>query len=312
MTMNTMNGNFSAIDEILKTTLKSMGQDFYTQYLRHLIFFKWNEIVGEANAKRVKPLRIEYKRLFVYVNDSSWKSNIFAYKSIFIQKINDFVGQDLIDDILFGSPNERPINEIDTSAASKLPKMKSDMLAKDIILTDDEIEEAEKSCACIENEELRATLLKTAISRIKLEKFRKQNGWHTCQNCNTLAPPEERLCRDCKLKENETFEKTVMKILMDVPWVTYAEVKNEIANTMPQMLGECIPETVESIRGMLIQQICRSLDSKDEKKIKLLVMLFKGAKPEDMTEALIKKALYELRYDLPMKGRLELIQNANA
>lgn len=297
--------NPSPINEIIMKNLKSLGEDFYIKYLRQSIFYNWKEIVGEANAKRIKPLRIEYKRLYVYASDSSWRSNVYAYKSTFIKKINDFIGENLIDDIIFGNPSERPMKDDDEVVELK-PTIDESREIRAMSLTDEELDEIDKNCACIEDEQLRATMLKTSISRAKLEKYRLQKGWHTCPRCcKMLCLPEREICDVCEREEYEVFEKFVMKILMEVPWSTYAEIRREIANKMPHMLKECSPEFVESTRGILVQQICRSLDNNDQNRINLLVMLFKGVKPEDLSEKLINKTLYELRYDLPMKGRIK-------
>ena len=296
---------FSSIHIVMKKSLKSLGEEVYMQYLRHSILFNWKEIVGEVNANHIKPLRIEYKRLFIYVGDSSWQSNVYAYKSTFIKKINDYAGENVIDDIIFGNPLERP-KEDENIVLAPPPEVDIAKEIKQIVLTESELEKAIKACDCIEDDDLRATMIKTSISRTRLEKYRRQKGRHDCPNCGTLCPPEEIICDSCARFENEMFERAVMKIFQDVPYATYAEVKNEIKNTMPQMLKKCRPETISSIKTTLVQQIASSLDKEDQKKIQLLVMLYKGAQPKDLSDNLINKALYELRHNLPMKGRLKL------
>ena len=56
----------SPIDEIMKNSLKSMDEKIYIKYLRESIFYDWKKIIGEANAKKIKPLRIVYKKLYLY------------------------------------------------------------------------------------------------------------------------------------------------------------------------------------------------------------------------------------------------------
>ena len=76
--------DFVPIDEAMKPALKEYGEDFYKEYLRRSIIYGWKDIIGETNAKHIKPLRIEYKRLYVYVSDSSWRSTVYAYKSNYL------------------------------------------------------------------------------------------------------------------------------------------------------------------------------------------------------------------------------------
>ena len=303
-------GDLSPMSEIMKNSLKVLGDDFYIKYLRQSLITNWQDIVGKTYAKKVKPLRVEHKRLFVYSGDSAWKSTLFAYKSKIIKQINDYFETDLIDDILFGRPSERPREDFNIIAA---PLKQTDVVkaVRSIELTDEELEEIEKSCACIEDDELRETFLKTSISRAKSEKYKKNQGWHDCPYCGLLCPPEQRICNRCKNLEYDLFEKLIISILKEVPWAVYSEIKSEVEKSMPHMVSECTPEKVENLRGMLVQQIAQTLDKRNQNRIKLLVMLFKGVKPEELTDNLIAKTLYELRYDLPAEGRLSLMRNAD-
>ena len=295
------------MSEIIKKSLKALGDDFYIKYLRQSLITNWKDIVGEVYARKVKPLRIEHKNLFLYSGDSTWRSTVFAYKTKLIEKINNHFETDLIDDIIFGRPSERP-RAISTAAQPK--QIDIVKAVRSMELTDEEYEEIEKSCACIEDKVLRETFFKTSISRAKSEKYKKSQGWHECPLCGLLCPPEQRVCNRCENLEVEIFEKTIRNLIKEVPWVTYAEIRNEIEKSMPHMIEECTPEKVENLRGMLVQQIAQTLDKNDKNRIKSLIMIFKGVKPEEVTDALATKALYELRYDLPAEGRLSLIRNA--
>ena len=300
--------DLSPIGDIMKKSIKALGDDFYIKFLRQSLIANWKDIIGENYAKKIKPLRVEHKRLFVYSGDSSWKSTVYTYKTKIIKKINDYFDTDLIDEIIFGRPSEKPKAISNTAAA---PVNEADIVkaVRSIKLTKEEMEEIEKNCACIEDESLRETFLKTSISRAKSEKYRKSQGWHECPHCGVLCPPEQKICNKCRNLENDILEKTIIKILQEVPWVTYAEIRNEVEKTMPHMLEECTAEKIERLRGTLVQQMAQTLDKKNENRIKSLVMLFKGVKPEDLTDNLIAKTLYELRYDLPAEARLSLIRN---
>ena len=303
-----MDNLFFNMNDIMRESLKSVGEDFYTQYLRRSIFYYWKDIVGQVNAKYVKPLRIEYKNLFVYVKDASWKANVYAYKSTIIKKINDFTEEGLVEDILFGRPNERPAED-ENIVLSPPPKVNLSKEIGKINLTDEELDNIKNVCKNITDDELRFTMLKTSISRMKLEKYRRQNNWHECPNCGILCSPKEKICDSCKRLEEEIFRKKIIKILYESPSATYAEIKNEIEKTMPQLLDECLPEIVESIRTSIIQQIASSLDRSNQMQVNLLVMMYKRIPANQLTEKIISEALYKLRYNLPIKNRMSMIND---
>ena len=295
----------SPMSEIMPKSLKLLGEDFYIKYLRNSVIYHWKDIVGEANADKFKPLYIQYKKLFVSCKDSSWKSVVYAYKSEFIKKINDYVKEDLIEDIIFNNTSMSIPKKSDTRSATikNLSYENRTKEIRNIILTEDELEDIKNTCECIENDELREAVYKASISRMKLEKYRRAHGWHDCPNCGVICPPEDKICNACKQIEYEKLERFILKILKEVPSLTFAEIKNEVEKSMPHMIKECTPETISSLKSKRIQQLCHSINLQNSNQVNELVMLFKGVKAEDLSEKLINQAIFELRYDLPLKGR---------
>ena len=80
-----------------------------------------------------------------------------------------------------------------------------------------ELDNIKNVCKNITDDELRFTMLKTSISRMKLEKYRRQNNWHECPNCGILCSPKEKICDSCKRLEEEIFRKKIIKILKILP-----------------------------------------------------------------------------------------------
>ena len=294
--------NDNHIGNIIKSSLKTMNEKLYIRYLRESVFYDWEKIVGKANAKKIKPLRIEYKKLYLYSKDSNWKATVFSYKSIFIKKINEYLGENLIEEIIFGNSYEKPKEDknIVLNPKSKCDDSKE---LKNIKLTAKEIEEIEQSCACIEDEELRKTFLETSINRAKLEKYRLKKDWNECRNCGNLCPPDEEICNVCKRIEKDAFSATVVKILNNEPFLTYGGIKKEIEKNFPDMMSYCIPETIAGIKSTMIQNICSRLDKNDKNMVNFLVMLYKSVKREDMTPILVNNTLHELRNNIIKKER---------
>ena len=294
----------SHINEIMPDALESLGEKFYVNYLRNVIIQDWNEIVGEKIANKVEPLRIDFKTLIVYCKNSSFRTIFYAQRSDIIKKINAYVKKNLVEDIAFSNV------KLEVKKSKQLEVKKDFDFATEIrkmILTDEELAEIKKSCENIDDDELRSIMIKTAISHIKLQKYRRKNGWHDCKNCGVVCPPEDDLCERCKRLKYENFERTVINIFREKPFYNYADIQKEIENKNSEMIDECTAENVENIRNKFVQHLCQMVNSEKQDDINFLVMLFKRAKPEDLNENLIKNTLYELRYDLPMKGRLKIV-----
>ena len=292
---------FSTAEQTLKSSLQALGNDFYIDYLRHALFFRWESIVGEKFAARISPLRLEHKTLFVAIDSAPWKMEFQFKKASLIKKINDDAECDLIDEIFLGQAFKKPeAPKVEQTRLSPNEIIARDL--PDITLTDEEIKHIEETSPHIEDEQLRAVMLETSKTRARLKKCRLKNGWHQCAKCELLVPPEEIFCSVCLTEENERFRRTIAQVIRDVPWLTYAEIYREMENRMPHMVGQCYPETVSSIRSSVVQLLARSLDMRDQKQIKRLVMIYRQLPPDQLNDDIIKRTLRRLRFDLPMNA----------
>ncbi len=64
-------------------------------------FVLWNEVVGEINARKTKPIKIDRGILFVRTTDSTWRQELFYQKNEIIKKLNIKLRSDVIKDIIF-------------------------------------------------------------------------------------------------------------------------------------------------------------------------------------------------------------------
>ena len=291
---------FSTAEQTLKSSVKALGKDFYIKFLQHAVFFRWRELVGEKFADRIQPALIENKILYVRIDSAAWRTEFQFRKSDVLKKINDAAECNLLDDI-----------QINNRLAIPTPPPKSDepqsltpdeIVAQDlpnITLTEEEIAAVERDSPKIENDKLRAVMLDTSLARARLEKCRLKHGWRRCARCKLLVPPDEVLCDGCQRKELEAMRKTIAEIISDVPWSTYAEIRNEMQLRMPHMIGWCRPETVSSVRSSLVQNLARSIDTRDQTQVKRLVMIYRQVPPEQLSAEAIKKTMRRLRFDLP-------------
>lgn len=61
----------------------------------------WPELMGKAVANRTKSLSIRNRTLYIKMESSVMRDELLQGKSIIINRINEFVGMSLIDDIWF-------------------------------------------------------------------------------------------------------------------------------------------------------------------------------------------------------------------
>ena len=61
----------------------------------------WREIVGKTIADVTIPTKIEHGRMFVQVENPSWRQEITFYKQKIIKRLNKKLGKNIIKDIIF-------------------------------------------------------------------------------------------------------------------------------------------------------------------------------------------------------------------
>jgi len=83
----------------LDNLIRNLGID--NGILQGRAFLLWNEAVGEINAKKTEPIKIERGKLFVKTTDSCWRQELYYQKDTIIKKINLLLKKDFIKDIIF-------------------------------------------------------------------------------------------------------------------------------------------------------------------------------------------------------------------
>lgn len=84
-----------AIDKIMKAyrldgKLKEMD-----------VLAKWEDMMGKAVALRTKSLKINNKILYLELDSSVMREELLHGKSVIIQRVNEFAGRELIQDVWF-------------------------------------------------------------------------------------------------------------------------------------------------------------------------------------------------------------------
>ena len=294
------------INRAIHEQMRLLGKNTYKIFLCSEVFRNWSQLVDESTAAHVKPVKIERGILFVDVKSSAFKDQLKFLKEGIINAINENFGQDgrLVKEIRITKIS--PVADIAPKEEKNYtePKVNQTLTPEQITLTEEEIKHCEERSEKISNPKLRQLAFSTLISQTRLRKFRLSNGWHKCQKCNALCPPEEDFCDACSIKEREKMMKSLFKIFNDEPWLKPWEAQKILLEQMPHMDKECSLSVVESARTSLIQRIASKIHFGDEKSpnVLKLVMLERRLPLEKLTPAIIKRTLYELQFNLAGGG----------
>lgn len=279
--------------------MRALGPETYKKFLCSEAIYHWNKIVDASIADKVKPVTIERGVLFVDVTNSAFKDQLKFVAEEIIDAVNEYIAEDepLVKEIHIAqgfqvSENPRPKK----ITPAEEPKSR----VEQIPLTDEELKRCEERAAKIPDEDLRKTVFDTLVSQVRVQKFRLANGWHKCATCEVLCPPEETFCEVCRIKNREVMVNALYRIIYDEPWLNARDVEKILLERMPNMRTECSFEVVESARTSLIQKVASAIRFGDEESADVfkLVMLEKRLPPEKLTPAIIRRTLFDLKFNL--------------
>ncbi len=97
--MNKKNKKPVPLKNALNNLISNLGIE--NGILQGQAFVLWKDAVGEINAKKTEPIRIERGKLFVKTEDSCWRQELYYQKRLIIKKINLLLKKEVIQDIIF-------------------------------------------------------------------------------------------------------------------------------------------------------------------------------------------------------------------
>lgn len=89
--------DFESLDSVLHSALRQMGLEKKIREKQCL--FLWDEVVGEKLASVSQAEDIKNGVLFISAIDPLWGQEIFNFKGLIIQKLNDKMGEKIVKDI---------------------------------------------------------------------------------------------------------------------------------------------------------------------------------------------------------------------
>ena len=149
-----------SIRSILENTLKSLEIDVPLK--SYSILGAWNEIVGTTVATHSQPRSIRNRILFIEVAHSTWMQQLQFLKPTLLEKVNNFLGEPLIQDIRFKLGKMLKANP---SPSKTDPWRKQDV-------GEETLKRIEKLIQKIEDGEVRKALKEVLAKGAKLEQYR--------------------------------------------------------------------------------------------------------------------------------------------
>lgn len=283
-------GELENIGAVLQKSLEKINPELRKKILQKEIFKRWHEIF-KSLAGKISPVKIQGETLIVTSTDGAVLDALKFGAEKFIKLINDTIspGLPIISEIKFGKGFDAP------PVIAPIPEKISEV---EIELTPEEIADCEKSVAAVADENLKATLLETVLSRAKSQKRKIKSGWHKCKFCNLLCPPNEILCNVCAVKERGRMIQEIRKIFIAAPETHFREILQKITRQFPNL--NCTLETIESARMDLILQKAAKISYGDTNSdaVKFLVQLIRQLPREKLTDAIISRTLKEFKFNL--------------
>lgn len=278
------NGKIEKFGDILPQFINSL--EGKKKYNEQRVICEWEKIVGADIAKHARADRFSFNTLFISVDSPVWANQLMFLQTEMIEKINKYIGSGLVKEIRYNSSNRafrRPSGLAGEEKSSG--KRKTSPPQKR------EIERAAELCGVIEDSEVRQEAEKAVSAALALYRDRKGEGWHKCNQCGKLCPPDKKLCPYCERESRLEKSRKIRRILRDCPWISYGEIYKYVP---------CTAEEANSERAIMAQQLAKSLVYGDFTSLeaKTFVMLAGSIPPENLTEEKIKKVMKRFRWML--------------
>jgi hypothetical protein len=272
----------NTVKDILSAALKQWGVKH--KYNQQSAITHWEEIVGAEIAKHSCPTKIEYGIIIVTVANSAWCHHLSMMKQTIITKINEFIGEKLINDIRFAAGSIKNCRYEEEAKEERLPDIRT---AK---LDNTEINAVEEIVNISKNTELRIKLARIIKKDLSLKKVKRKKQWPKCKICSTLCEPGHLYCTVCDRNRRSELLAEIRALLREAPWLKYHEL-NQYLKCTPYDYDDAKNHVVAS----LLPIIKNSGETPDRMTLVTLSMLITCMKPEAITDEILAVTLDKIR-----------------
>jgi hypothetical protein len=99
MAKRTNNPSWAAAAEVLSTLVPQFTNS--TRWREYRVWEVWEDVVGEAIARKARPSKIHNGKLFVIISNSAFMQELQFSKAIIRERLNQQLGAGTIKDLLF-------------------------------------------------------------------------------------------------------------------------------------------------------------------------------------------------------------------
>lgn len=287
------NPGMEKINLVIPKSIHALGKKIERIYQEHFALAHWKEIVGEGIAAHVLPIGIEGEKLMLYASAPAWRNEIMLMQLAILARFNTFAGFEMVKELAF-SWKKGEAHSFDLKSGAGEPKEDGQEEYRKALekaaLTEEEQDSCRKCVSFVRDERLRKTFLGLAEKRRKREKAKSALGEKPCPKCGRFFDGTG-ICPFCQRSERAERRRLIRRYMLDLPWARYAQIKE----TVP-----CTPAMVASERSRLVQELGRRIEFGDWESLeaKTLVMLYRSLRPEQLSEEIVRRTLYDLRRDL--------------
>lgn len=162
---------------------------------------EWETVVGKFSTK-IQPKYIQDRVLKIIVEDPLYASHLKLKEREFVEKINCFFGEDVIETITTEIGKLQEIIDESFSKKKIISTPEVEKMGVDIKIPKGELLNQEKEIENDEKSELNSLNIQEKISHlhkmaIERERFLLSNGYKKCKKCGMIYEGEEEYCRVC-------------------------------------------------------------------------------------------------------------------
>jgi predicted nucleic acid-binding Zn ribbon protein len=185
------------VGSLIDAALKRMGLEARCREQRALLI--WPEVVGEANARRSWPERVQEGVLCVAAASPAWAQELTLLKSQILERLRARLGSDLIRDIRFTASRRRAARP----AAGRERRGPRGPALSEVAADRRACEAIEQLVTDVGDAELRESLRLALLKCARLRVWRIRHGWRRCERCGGLHRRRGGACPVCSDRVRE-------------------------------------------------------------------------------------------------------------
>lgn len=252
------------------------------KYQENFVFFHWADIVGDVLAAHVQPVRLDFHTLFLAADAPVWANELTYMRGTLRDKINGYVGEELVREIRFGPALGR------RRVFSPAPAVKREGWQGP---DEGEKQAAQAACEAVADDRVRDAAARAMAQSLARRRQATAAGDAPCRRCGVPGGGTRGFCSACQRQRKEEKRIALRRILSERPWLRYHEVAKLLDVSAAFVLAE---------RRRLAQEWAGRLTRREEigEEEKKLVMLFSTISPNELTETKARQVMTRLRFDL--------------